>query len=287
MIGRLDFEVKSLLHIGAGGEEVRRETLRVGEKLLIPASSVKGAIRRLVEQVARSMSLGFPDAFSIGEGKLFCLEGRVDQAIEWLFEQKGILPLLRSLGWEDQLGRLGVKKEEDWEGLAGRRGGLSEGEKRRLKGMAEDCATVKHPLYRLMGGQKIASKLRFLDNLLEATVQEKPGVGIDRKSGKASEHHLYFLESLKPPRLGLWFIADNLQPGSPEAALLARTLELVRSVGLSLGARKSAGMGRLELVGGEFWIADLEGDDGTRLVDPFAGEKRDLDGFISWLAPRT
>ncbi|MEM4972789.1 MAG: RAMP superfamily CRISPR-associated protein [Candidatus Hadarchaeales archaeon] len=290
VIGRLEFEGRSLLHIGAGGEEVRREILKIGEKVLIPASSVKGAIRKLVEQVARTVSVpDLPDAFKIGEGKLECLKEQVDQAVQWVLQQKGILRLLRSLGKEDELERLQVKSEEDWERLGEkcRRGELSSEEKATLKEIAEEYATVKHPLYRLMGGQRSASRLKFLDIPLEASIQDKPGVGIDRKSGKASEHHLYFLEAVKPYRLRLWFIVDNLEPGSLEAKLLAETLGLIKSVGLSLGARKSVGMGELELRGGEFWIADLRGDDGTKLADPFTGEKLDLDSFINWLNPGT
>ncbi|MEM0358998.1 MAG: RAMP superfamily CRISPR-associated protein [Candidatus Hadarchaeales archaeon] len=283
VIGRLEFEGRSLLHIGAGGEEVRREILKIGEKVLIPASSVKGAIRKLVEQVARTVSVpGLPDAFEIGEGKLECLKEQVDQAVQWVLQQRGILPLLRSLGLEDELERLGVKSEEDWAKLE-----LLPENRETLKKIAVEYATVRHPLYRLMGGQKIASKLRFLDIPLEASIQDKPGVGIDRKSGRASEHHLYFLESVKPSKLGLWFIVDNLEPGSLEAKLLAETLSLIKSVGLSLGARKSVGMGELELRSGEFWIADLRGDDGAKLADPFTGEKLDLDNFINWLNPGT
>lgn len=282
VIGRLEFEGRSLLHIGTGGEEVRREILKIGEKVLIPASSVKGALRKLVEQVARTIEVvDFPDVFRIGEGKLECKE-RTDEAIQWLLQQRGILSLLCSLGLEDELERLQVKSEEDWEKLKP----LPE-KRETLKKIAEEYATVRHPLYRLMGGQKIASKLRFLDIPLEASIQEKAGVGIDRKSGRASEHHLYFLESLKPSRVSIWFIADNLQPASLEAKLLAGTLSLIKSVGLSLGARKSVGMGELELKDGEFWIADLEGDDGTKLANPFTGERLDLDSFINWLNPGT
>lgn len=282
IIGRLDFDLVSPLHIGSGEPGARREFLRAGENLVIPASSIKGSFRRVAERLQKSVQTDEPPSafFEIGEGKLELKD--VEKAIEWFIGSVGgkeDLALLRSLGYHDEL--QDVKEENLRDYLRS----LREKKPKLLERMARDYATVHHPLYRLFGGEKIASKIRFLDVMLDrrrVKLMTKPGVAIDRKSGRAMEHHLAFFEAVEPTRISIWFIADNVLPGEDEARLLAGVLGAVREMSISLGARKTAGMGRLELREGSFWIIDFRKGEEVTLANPFKGEKN-FEEIISYL----
>jgi len=115
---------------------------------------------------------------------------------------------------------------------------------------------------------------------------DKPCVAIDRRSGTVSERRLFFFETVAPGFvLPVWFVVDNLFPAADESRILAAVLRVIQVEGLLIGARKSAGMGQLELMGGEFWTVELAKDgDGTALANPFQkGTKRDMGEFLSWI----
>lgn len=276
IIGRLDFKLTSTLHIGSG-----EEFLKVEEKLVIPASSIKGTFRALAEKLQKSIQTSEPpsDYFEIGEGRLKLRKEEKEKAVKWFLDrvsERGDLSLLKSLGYHDELQH--IEKEKDLEAL----------KPQLQERIVEDYATIYHPLYRLFGGEKIASKIRFLDVLLNphrVKLIIKPGIAIDRKSGKVEEHLLAFFEAIEPmdTQVNLWFIADNLSAGGEEAKLLAGVLDMVRKLSLSLGARKTAGMGRMELREGEFWMINLKRGEEVFLANPFRKKSTNLEGILSYL----
>lgn len=284
IIGRLDFDLVSHLHIGSGEPGVRREFLRAGENLVIPASSIKGSFRRIAERLQRSIRISEPpsDYFEIGEGKLEFKDR--EKAVEWFINRVGErrdLSLLKSLGYHEELQNI---KGED---LGDYLKSLKKENPKLLEKMAKDYATVYHPLYRLFGGEKIASKIRFLDVILNRhniKLMIKPLAAIDRKSGRVEERHLAFFETIEPTRISIWFIADNILPGESEARLLASILNAVKELSVSLGARKNAGMGRLEFREGSFWIIDFKQGKEVILANPFEKEKsKNFEEIISYM----
>jgi len=294
VIGRLRCRSTRLLHLGAGGAEVRREMLSVTvqcergreRRVLIPASSLKGAFRRRAELVFNSIGTRvLPEFFRLKDEGVEVQGKEVEEVVEWLLDQPKIYEALVSLGFGDDLERLGVKNEEDlrkkWEERE-----MNQNVKRKFKSMMERYASTLHPVCRLFGTQSMAAKVRFFDVLLDPRLAEKPGIAIERKSLRVKEGHLYFLESLLPQSFSIWFIADNLFPGEEESLLLASTLQSILQVPLTLGAKKSAGMGSIELEGGEFWLIETEKDgEGAILADPFTNSKPlGLSEFLRWLA---
>jgi CRISPR/Cas system CSM-associated protein Csm3 (group 7 of RAMP superfamily) len=286
-IGKLTFSNTGLLHVGSGGKEARREMLTTrknGKRLiLLPSSSIKGTIRSLAEHISRSVgTTSVPDFFyMVGDEGLRIREGEKEKAVEWLTKQRDVINTLFSLGFGDDLEKYGIR-----EGSSGEK--LREiPDEELVVRMAERYATTLHPLYRLFGGPSIAAKVRFLDSLFEARLAEKAGIAIDRRSGRILERHLYFCEALLPGNFNIWFIADNLLPGEEDSRLFALTLEFILENGLWIGARKSTGMGRLELERGEVWLVETEKDENGRLLsNPWRDElKKDLQAFLKYLRP--
>jgi len=291
ILGKLDFEIKSPLHIGTGEKEVRNKTLRIGDKVAIISSSLKGSIRSLAGLIARKMTFANlpPIDFDLKKNGIK-LDKNIDEAdkkrfLEWFAAQTEAPGELLSLGFKDELKE--IFNEVDPEKIKKEWGKIPEKEEhwKELKEMGECYATLLHPLYRLFGSISIAAKVRFIDTIVELELTEKTGVAIDRESGKASEHRLYFLEAVKPnQRFSTWFIADNLIPHEEDSKLFANVLNTIKTLGLSLGARKSCGMGQLELLDGNFWIVELDKDsDGTKLANPFKEKSKNFDEFVNWL----
>ena len=293
IIGRLRFSIHNLLHVGSGGEEARRELIKVrgevinpsGEKLIesvvIPSSTIKGAFRNLAEWICKTMKISsVPECFRIADDRGLEVVNE-EEAVSWLSKQPGLYDALVSLGFGDDLDRYGITSPDELPQK------LESIPKSLRVEMAKRYATIFHPLYRLFGGQSLAAKLRFLDIFVPCRLTEKPGVAIDRKSGKVLERHLFFLESLAQQYVDIWFVADNLLPGEEDSKLFAFTLEAIQNTGLWLGARKSAGMGWLKLEGGQVWVIETEGDmSGEVLANPWKnGIKKDLSAFLQYLTP--
>lgn len=291
-VGVLDFETVAPLHVGAGGEEVRRAFLRLptGE-LLVPASTWKGAFRSLTEQLARSVKLsGLPgtalNLYSEGSrGITYSSKQEFESfASEFVKALRGEETAAVPRGREEivrALMELGYGSEDVWEV---ERKGLHARENLGRR-MAEDYLALHCPIGRLYGNRVLAAKVRFLDSLLSAKTEVKPGVGIDRRSGRIVEGALHFAEVVPPgARLRLRLVADNLLPGEEDSKLFASTLDAVSKLGLSVGARRSVGMGMLELREAAFYLVELDRDGELAIGNPFErGRKLDLGGFVAWL----
>jgi len=301
IIGELTFRSKGLLHVGSGGVEARRRFIRISDgRFLIPSSTWKGAFRSLSEKVFRSMEfkgiskiaadLYMEDRGGIsyrptdeekrrefrlvGEDIVNALRGEAPTIIP---EEPSIVEdILRELGYEDR--EIEVVRDKGFDAPG-----------RLAERMTEDYLAAHCPLGRLYGNKVLAAKLRFTDSLLNIKkTYEKPGIGIDRRTGKVQEAALYFLEvAPKDLKIKLRVIADNLKPGEEDSLILASTLEIIREIGLQIGARKSVGLGELEIDEKEtrFYIVDLRSDkDGVKLANPLKNVKpKRMGEFIRWL----
>lgn len=99
---------------------------------------------------------------------------------------------------------------------------------------------------RLFGSNMLASKLVFDDAYFTNTqVLKYASTSIDRKSRIAKENMLFTVESIKPDRVCLKIIADNIT--KPENRLLSLLLDFISKRGLVLGGLKSRGYGSLSL----------------------------------------
>ncbi|MCX8193673.1 MAG: RAMP superfamily CRISPR-associated protein [Nitrososphaeria archaeon] len=287
VIGIISFKLNSPLNIGLGGEGSRREFLRVIDgRLLIPASTWKGSFRHLTELIAKSTTFNGVADLAVKlyketkAGITYNAEIKKFEEFASGFQKSlkdaNIRNILLDIGYSDE-DIIEAQKDTDVGRL-------------RLLEMAEAYIAIHCPIGKLYGNRVLAGKIRFLDTLIKQDDKEikmhvKPGIGIDRQSGKVREGALYFIDTISPkPEIKLKLIADNLIPKEDDSKLFASTLELVRFTGLSIGARKSTGMGHLNLENASFYIIDLRKDENLAIGNPFKkAQSIDLEGFLKWL----
>jgi len=298
-VGFLEFEADSPIHIGIGGFEARRGFLKLpGGELLIPSSTWKGAFRSISEKIARSSQYNGLEKLAVElyresmGGIRYRGDGEERKAFNHFLEQF----INRLRGCESDLikdepgaikkalGDLGYGPEEIREvverGKAARDGLAYD--------MAENYIALHCPIGRLYGNRVLAGKMRFGDSvILHGAIHVRPGIGISRGRLKAEPHRLFFIETVVNAKLRLPIIIDNAIPGESDSILLARTLKWIRELGLSIGGRKSAGLGSLKLAnnGGEFYLIKL--GQNLAIGNPFKkAEKFELERLTSWLEDR-
>ena len=296
-IGILEFEIETPLYIGTGTTDMRRTFIRIpgNRGFLIPSSTWKGAFRSISERIAKSMD--FRDKLAGLAVKLFKEEPRVTYEVDEKFcnevinvlrgDTSNIIPY-SSKDLIEVAEETGFTLEEISEVKSrgfGARDNL-------LYRLSESILAIHCPISKLYGNAVLAGKLRFLDAILkpEASkiiLHERPGVAIDRYSGRVREEALFILESIIGERVKLKIIADNLAPGAEDSKLFALTLEAIENLGLNLGARKSAGMGSLKMISeASYWyiINFREDKNGVKIGNPFKyAEKRNIKEFLRWL----
>jgi len=280
IIGELTFTLKSPLNIGSGDGERIRDFLRLPDgRLIIPSTTWKGAFRNLSELIARNTAFNGLPGLAVrlytekragityrGDGEQF---NQYVESFKEEFREKGeeLKTLLRELGYS---------KREIERALEDRI---------ILEKMAEDYLAIHCPIGKLYGNRVLAGKIRFLDTLLRSMTIHKPGVGIDRAGGKAKEGVLYGVNVIPPgSQIKLKMIMDNLLPGQDDAKLFGATLKIIKMIGLSIGSRKSVGLGNLDLHNATFYMVDLEHDTNLAIGNPFnKGRKMTLEELIEWL----
>ena len=294
LIGCIAFKPETTLHIGIGGWGVRKEILKTSDgRIIIPASTWKGAFRQIGEKVAKTLSLQGLERLAVDgyiendRGITYKIEDEDREKFIKALRSEGdffgltksdITKLLQQLDYtQDEIEK--IAKEEDREREEEQR--KKDAEEALGKILALYC-----PITRLFGNTTIAGKLRFIDTITPSTLYIKPGVGIDRRSGTAKEDQLYFIETASVDRnITLRFVADNIEPHKTDSILLGSILKYVEKLGLQIGARKSTGMGDLTMVKTEFYLVELSKDrEGKGLANPLKfGNKMNLKQFLEWL----
>lgn len=282
------------LHIGSGGSEARRSLLRLaGGEIVIPSTSWKGAFRRISELLAKSMKLNGLEELAVnlyketkagirygepGDSKLEALAREIAKALRGepaptLQEIEDLEDLLRELGYT----------ATDIEEMRSSREVAS-----KLLDAAGKILATACPIGRLYGNGILAAKVRFLDTIIRPSINQRPGVAINRKTLTVEPRKLFFIEAIeKGYEIPLRIVIDNMKPGKTDAKILASTLEAVQKAGITIGARKSAGMGRLRLEEVEVRILDLKQDQARE--EPAIGNIRkrispaSLEELINWL----
>ena len=271
-IGRLTFTCETGIHVGAGGEGLYKIPLRLGDMLLIPATTWKGVFRAISERIIKSMRLDgiqstLRELYYEDSGDYFKTEGdgleqHLETLREYLASHHGeVMNVLHQLaaGNSELLGDL--KSLHDGERMCDYLFGKEKTLLQRYLGML-------YPITSLYGSQGVAGKLRFLDTLVNAYSHYRPGVGIDRKTMTAAEGRLFILETLMPQDglIILRMLVDNVEKGSLESKVLAATLKYIESEGLEVGGSKNRGIGHLELQVGDSYFRVLDLSEKTDLA---------------------
>ncbi|RLE63542.1 MAG: hypothetical protein DRJ38_07335 [Thermoprotei archaeon] len=262
----IDLTIRSPLHIGLGdkGEPLLR-VLRInipgkGYIPIIPFSTIRGALRRVTEKLAKSS----PDTYSKYRNEEYAIlvhSTQPDQGVkapshppkegdskrlfrelfkantEELFEDNIRIML-------DELGFTNNKITQLIEII--KRG---EYENDLVKDAISSALAFFCPICRIYGTLSFAGRLMIgdaipVDNVVTDFLTR---VGIRRDTRTAAEGALFSLEYVVPgTEYRLILVAKNL-PTETDEKLLWATLDYVKKYGLQLGASKSTGMGVVEM----------------------------------------
>lgn len=294
IIGIITFKTETPIHIGSMGAEVRRSFLKLkNEMLVIPSSTWKGAFRAISETIAKNMKFN----------------GIANISVKYYSEEAGGIRYMPKEKEEEEFNKLKGELIELHKGLRREVYGLTENQLKELiyelgfkeeeeelkkyskdvwERFAEAILAVNCPIGKLYGNGYLASKLRFSDSLIKGEINERPGIAIDRKSGKVREGHLYFTEILPKAKIKLMFIACNLKPREEDSKLLANTLQYINELGITIGGGKSRGLGQLTIDEANIYIANLKDKELREklqaISNPFKYIKpTKLNEFIEWL----
>jgi CRISPR/Cas system CSM-associated protein Csm3 (group 7 of RAMP superfamily) len=267
------FEAETPVSVGSGGEEVLRQVLRIGHWIVIPSTTWKGAFRAIAERLAKTMEL----------------DGLERLAVKLYREtQKGIVytPQDTDQDWETYLSEFKsavngnpiqnpqyvLKPQEVTQFLNDVYVDIEEIKKAKngYEKMAEGYLAYNCPIGRLFGNHVLAGKVRFMDTIIDVKQTHfRPGIGIDRRTGKVREGILYYIESIpSKTEISLRIVADNLVSGETDTTLFNNILDYIQKLGLQIGTRKTAGMGLLSLKNIQKIDLDLKSDSELKIVRP-------------------
>mgnify|MGYP000151805344 CR=1 FL=1 len=273
--GILSFRADAPVCIGTQEERNIVYALRLpeGRGFLIPATSWKGAFRAIAERLAQKLQMSDLERLAIDNPRDENFKERSSDLIErfrnalegresYPASKEEILKVLKELGYTDD-----------------------EIEREQPHNLLKTFLDYYDPVGKLFGNSTWASSIRFMDTILPYNSQRRPGIGINRSTGTVNEGSLYYTETTPAGITIKLNIFGELNTSDPTPLkLLASTIEAVKLVGLTLGRKKSSGLGILMLSDARFHVVKLDEDkDGSLLANPFKTPAKTIDEFITWL----
>lgn len=261
----LKFSVTSPIHVGSGakGEVLQYALMLKRGEILIPASTWKGIFRKLSEVLAKSITEK-PATFNDYEVRVIKVHEEkekishenivdvIEECLGNITKRYGVDVLKKFL-----LDTIFTDERELLDALTIKSDAKEVFIRRKVRSVLDKLdfiAQLLCPICRLYGAPNLKGKITFLDTIIppdEYSSRFRTYVGIDRKSGTRSERFLYSLQLVTPKEIKLRIIVNNVNKGSAEATLWAATLDYILKEGLSLGARKSVGLGILKVREGD------------------------------------
>ena len=267
------FEAETPVSVGVGGEEVLRQVLRIGHWIIIPSTTWKGAFRAIAERLAKTMELDGLERLAVKlyretQKRIVYTPRDTDQDWEtYLSEFKSVVN-----GNPIQNPQYVLKTQEVTQFLNDVYVDIEEIKKAKdgYEKMAEGYLAYNCQIGRLFGNHVLAGKVRFMDTIIDVKQTHfRPGIGIDRKTGKVREGILYYIESIpSKTEISLRIVADNLVSGETDTTLFNNILDYIQKLGLQIGTRKTAGMGLLSLKNIQKIDLDLKSDSELKIVRP-------------------
>ena len=252
LIGKLvlvrDEYSRGLLIASGGKGEMFVEVTRVGNKVYVPTSSIKGVLRRIGEAIAKRIASSIPE---LERGVVLAHCELEDEGVTHICND--ITSLIEMLRHRDSLSLLAEKGyiprdavDEILEQLSSK-DQLVKGVKRVESLLSELC-----PICRVFGGPGLAGKLRILRVELSnddpsRSISRLTHISIDRGRRVVLEEALFVEEYADIEKIFIEFVARNIAPGSVDYKLLIATLNVLKDVPLLLGHSKSRGLGWYKL----------------------------------------
>ena len=276
--GVVEFRSVTPLHVGGQREDNVLYMLTLPDgRLLVPSSTWKGALRALAEKLAPTLPLSDLEKLAVERVMPAQTPAEARERVRDLLDDFGSAlggkpsKVFNPADVREKLLRLGYDPE-------------------RVEDEAWALVTYLSlycPVGKLFGNWARAGSLRFLDTVLPASTQRRPGVGISRKTGTVQENVLYFVETSEAGlRVPLVLVGEVEARGSSPARLLSSLLKAVEAVGLNVGGRKSAGLGLLTVEEARFHAFEIGAEDdksGELLANPFKARSMSLQDFADWL----
>jgi CRISPR/Cas system CSM-associated protein Csm3 (group 7 of RAMP superfamily) len=283
LIGKIVFEVNTPLSVGTGGQDMLRQVLRIGEKVVVPATTWKGAFRAIAERLAKTMNLKGIEGLAV---RLYRETARgivykpsdsdrrtVQNPEEWNKYLEEFRSALEGKETETTIYKLNLNTIKEI--LNDIYAELDETvlKEKALPELAERYLAYNCPIGSLFGNHVLAGKVRFFDTIMDMRQTHiRPGVGIERSTGKVKENVLYYVESIPSgSEMTLRFIADNLLSEGTDTILFYNTLTYIQKLGLQIGTRKSTGMGLLTVKNIQLQDLDLRSDPNLNIIKPSLG----------------
>jgi CRISPR/Cas system CSM-associated protein Csm3 (group 7 of RAMP superfamily) len=267
------FEAETPVSVGVGGEEVLRQVLRIGHWIVIPSTTWKGAFRAIAERLAKTMELDGLERLAVKlyretqKGIVYTPQDTDQDWETYLSEFKSVVN-----GNPIQNPQYVLKPQEVTQFLNDVYVDIEEVKKAKdgYEKMAEGYLAYNCPIGRLFGNHVLAGKVRFMDTIIDVKQTHfRPGIGIDRRTGKVREGILYYIESIpSKTEISLRIVADNLVSGETDTTLFNNILDYIQKLGLQIGTRKTAGMGLLSLKNIQKIDLDLKSDSELKIVRP-------------------
>lgn len=241
---------KAPIHIGAGGDGTFKTIVLMsvrGTKVpIIPAESLKGALRSITTRIAKSSSYPYV-LWKYFDVNNIVKSHKKDQHKYFVEDLRNKLS--------------GELREKDLRDLLENTGLFS---KMQVKTMVDELsyadaleilASMACPICQLFGSRHVAGKLLIEDAVIEGDlkklkIETQTCIAISRKTRTAEEGRLFmvqFLDSANNVRFRTKIVADNIEKGGMDANLLARLLIFLRERGLALGGCKSKGFGLFDI----------------------------------------
>lgn len=117
-----------------------------------------------------------------------------------------------------------------------------------IPGSLEPLLSFLCPICRLVGGPSIKSKIGILSvkPYISAIVTHTK-TSVDRVSNTVHPGYLYSIELLALDKLEIVMVVKNVKPNSIEMKLLKASLDYLMNIGITIGGRKTIGLGKFKL----------------------------------------
>ncbi|MEM1915289.1 MAG: RAMP superfamily CRISPR-associated protein [Candidatus Nezhaarchaeales archaeon] len=241
---------KAPIHIGAGSNGtfktmvlMRKDGVRVP---IIPAESLKGALRSIATRIAKSSSYSrvLWNYFDVDEIVKSHRKDRHEDFVKNL-----------QVKLSEELGDEHLRKILEATGLFSSMYIEAMIKELAYTEVLEILSSIVCPICRLFGSRHVAGKLLIEDAILEGDprkfkIETRTHVSISRTTRTCEEGRLFVVEFLSPEgdvKFKTKIIADNIERGEMDAKLLAALLTFLKEKGLTLGGCKSRGFGSFDV----------------------------------------
>jgi len=246
------FNDYTYLHISGEKDSMYIPVYRVRGEPYIPISSIYGALRHIAEAVARSSLNSVSNDIEKMFIDMHCKQkdGGLRHICSNNFDYlKTIHELIRTLFEKGRdIERYFVTQDTKAEIFVVIDKALQIKNIEAIPSSVEPLLSFLCPICRLFGGLGMKSMITLLDvKIVPEAATTQTQTSINRSLGIAHTGYLYSTEYIALNELKLKIIVRNIKINSIESKILKALLTYLKDIGISIGGRKTLGLGRLKV----------------------------------------